>query len=71
MCIRDRAQTVANIAETKVVFDLPDELESAGFSKPQNNILDNSKLKQLGWSANYSLDMGLLETMNVLKENGE
>lgn len=69
--IAELAQTVANIAGTKVVFDLPDELESAGFSKPQNNILDNSKLKQLGWFANYSLDKGLLETMNVLKENGE
>ena len=47
--IADVANTVANIARTKVVFDLPDDVEKKGFSVPQNCILDNSKLRSLGW----------------------
>ena len=69
--IAELAKTIANMAGTKVVFDLPEELESAGFSKPQNSILDNTKLMQLGWKAMYSLEDGLAETMDVLKEQGE
>ena len=65
--IADVAHTIANIARTKVVFSIPDDIEKKGFSKPQNCILDNSKLKSLGWSGRYSLEEGLNETIKVLK----
>ena len=64
--IADVANTVANIARTKVVFDLPDDVEKKGFSVPQNCILDNSKLRSLGWKGNYNLQQGIKETMAVL-----
>ena len=44
--IAEVAQTIAGIVGTSVVFDFPDEIESKGFSKPQNCILDNSKLRK-------------------------
>lgn len=66
--IADVAQTAAKIAGTKVVFSLPDNIERKGFSKPQNCILDNSKLKSLGWSGHYTLEEGLKETIKVLKD---
>lgn len=64
--IANVAKTIAEIAGTKVVFDLPDEIEKKGFSKPQNCVLDNTKLKALGWKGHYSLYQGLNETISIL-----
>lgn len=65
--IAEVAQTIAGIVGTSVVFDFPDEIESKGFSKPQNCILDNSKLRKLGWHAEYILENGIRETIQTLK----
>lgn len=62
------AQTVADICGTKVVYDLPDELEKRGFSKPQDCVLANEKLRLLGWTGRYSLQEGLCETIQILSE---
>lgn len=64
--ISEVAQAVAEIAGTEVVFDLPDEVEKKGFSVPQNCILDNSKLKALGWEGEYGIKDGLSECLNIL-----
>lgn len=61
------AHEVASIVGMKVVYELPTELEAKGFSKPQNCILDNTKLKQLGWFGRYSLHDGLSECMSIMK----
>ena len=66
--IADVAHAVADYAGTKVIFDLPDEIESKGFSKPQNCVLINEKIKSLGWSGRYDLKTGIAETMTILKE---
>jgi len=49
---------------------LPDEIEEKGFSHSMDCILDNKKLKSLGWEAKYSLSEGLKETIETLKEKG-
>ena len=67
--IAEVAKTVADIVGTKVVFDIPDEIEKKGFSKPQNCILDNQKLKSLGWKGKYDIKAGLKECIDILKEN--
>lgn len=66
--IAEVAQIIAKIVGTKVVFSLPNEIESKGFSNPQNCILDNSKLRTLGWRGCYSLDNGLQETIEILNK---
>ena len=65
--IAEVAETIANIAGTKVAFCLPDDVERKGFSKPQNCILDNTKLRSLGWEGNFLLTDGLRDTITVLK----
>lgn len=65
--IAEVAKTCAKIAGTKVVFDLPDEVEAKGFSQPNNCILNNSKLRDLGWEGKYSLKDGLVETLECLR----
>lgn len=65
--IAEVAQTVAQIAGRKVIFELPSEIEQKGFSKPQNCILDNHKLRYLGWKGMYTLAEGMKETFDILR----
>ena len=65
--IAEVAQTVAKISGTKVVYDFPDDVERKGFSIPQNCILDNTKLRQLGWKGIYDIKIGISETIMILK----
>ena len=66
--ISEVAHTIADLVGVKVVYDLPDEIERKGFSKPQNCVLDVSKLESLGWEGQYSLIEGMKETLAILKE---
>ena len=66
--IAELANLVASIAGTKVIYDLPDELEKKGFSTPQNCILDTKKLEELGYKPRYSIKDGIIETLNIMKE---
>ena len=69
LSIAELAGIIADLSGTKVVFELPDELESKGFSKPQNCILNTEKIEQLGWKAKYPIRDGLQVTLKMLKEN--
>lgn len=64
--LKDLAAIIANIAGRKVVFELPDELESLGYSKATKARLDSYKLHCLGWKAYYTMEEGLQRTMSVL-----
>ena len=66
--IAELADKIAEICGVKVVFDLPDELEKKGFSKPQNCILVTDKLTALGWTPRYDIEKGLKETLQIMKE---
>ncbi len=66
--LKDLAQISADSAGTKVVFDLPDEIEKRGFSKAQKALLDGGKLKKLGWRPGFSIQSGISETITVLRE---
>ena len=67
--IAEVAKIVAEIAGTKVVFDIPDEIEKKGFSKPQNCVLDNHKLLSLSWKGMYDIKTGLKECIEILKRS--
>lgn len=66
--IKEFACIVAELSGRKVVMNLPDATEAKGFSRPQNCILDNSKLRTLGWQGRFSLKEGISETLQMLKE---
>ena len=66
--LKDLARTIADICGTEVVFELPDEVERAGFSKATKARLDGSKLKRLGWSMRYDIPAGVERTITVLKD---
>lgn len=64
--LKEIAGIIAEEAGTKVVFDLPDAVEAAGFSKATKARLDGSKLRALGWRAQYSLRKGVVRTIESL-----
>lgn len=66
--LKELAHLVADTAGTKVVFELPDERERAGYSTATRAVMDSNKLKNLGWSASYSIKDGIKSTMEMLKD---
>ena len=65
--LKDLAAVIADFSGTKVVFEIPDAVESAGYSKATKARLDGSKIKALGWQAKYDMKTGLERTLSILK----
>lgn len=66
--LRDLAKLIADEAGTKVVFDLPDSVEAAGFSTVTKARLDNRKIKYLGFGLKYDIKAGIHRTLNMMGE---
>lgn len=66
--LKELANLIAEISNTKVIIDLPNEIEKNGFSKAQRAILNSKKLRDLGWFANNDIKAGLNKTIKLLKE---
>ena len=65
--LKDLAGIIADQAGRKVVFELPDAVEAAGFSKATTARLDSAKINKLGWKAAYDIKEGLERTIEILK----
>lgn len=65
--LKDLAYIIAESVGRKVVFEIPDAVESAGYSRATKARLDSSKLQALGWKANYDIKQGLERTIDMLK----
>ena len=67
IALKDLAQTLARIANTKVIFELPDEKERRGYSTATKAMLNADKLKKLGWNAQVHLIEGLKCTVEEIR----
>ncbi len=65
--LKDLANIIAASRGVKVCFEIPDEIEQAGYSKATKARLDSSKLKALGWRAQYDIQHGLERTIEILR----
>ena len=65
--LKDLAAIIANTVGRKVVFEIPDAIESAGFSKATKARLDSMKLNKLGWKAGYNIEQGVKRTITMLQ----
>lgn len=61
------AEKLSEISGTKVIFNLPQEEESQGYSRATTAILNNEKLRALGWKEEFDIDSGLRTTVRILK----
>lgn len=65
--LKDLAATISEMSGTNVVYDIPDEVEAAGYSKVTKARLSGSKLQNLGWKSRYDIKSGIERTINILK----
>lgn len=66
--LKDLASIIADCAGKKVVFEIPDFVESAGYSTATKARLDGTKLKSLGWNLKYPIKDGVERTISILRE---
>lgn len=68
IALKDLAEILAKEAGTKVVFELPDETERAGYSTATKAVLDGTRLEQLGWKPYTPIERGLSKTVKILRQ---
>ena len=66
--LKDLAGIIADISQKKVVFEIPDEVEAAGYSKATKARLDGHKIQALGWMPKYDIESGIKRTIIILKD---
>lgn len=66
--LKDFAGKAAELCGRKVVFELPSEQESAGFSTATKAIMDGEKIKTLGWKPLFTFAESLQHTVEILRE---
>lgn len=66
--LKDLANIIAQYSNKNVIFEIPDAIESAGYSKATKARLDSTKLQSLGWKAKYDIKTGIERTLDILKE---
>ncbi len=65
--LKELAEYIAKLRNSKVIFEIPDKNESLGYSKVTKALLNNCKLKQIGWNAKYDIYTGIERTLQILE----
>ncbi|MCU6762677.1 dTDP-glucose 4%2C6-dehydratase [uncultured Roseburia sp.] len=65
--LKDLAGIIAEVSGTKVVFELPDAVEAAGYSKATKALMDGEKIRKLGWKPGNDIKRGLCRTLEIFK----
>lgn len=64
--LRELAAIIARFSGRKVVFELPDRIEKAGYSMATKARLNGNKVKSLGWNMKYNIREGIERTLSIL-----
>lgn len=65
--LKELARIIADYVGRKVIFELPDETERAGYSKATKATLAADKIKKTGWKSYFDISKGLHHTIDVLR----
>lgn len=65
--LKDLAAIIAEIKGREVVFEAPDAVEAAGYSKATKARLDGHKLQELGWEPKFDIRSGIRRTIDILE----
>ena len=64
--LKDLASLIAKTCGRDVVFEIPDAVEAAGYSRATKARLNGGKLEALGWKPRYDIKMGIERTIKIL-----
>jgi nucleoside-diphosphate-sugar epimerase len=64
------AEILSNYTKKQIVYDTPASTEARGYSKATKAILDCSKIGELGWKAAFSIEEGLIRTLEIMRSRG-
>lgn len=65
--LKEFARACAECIGKNIVFDLPSEKERKGFSIATQAILDNSRIKSIGFEPKYNMTDAIRRTIEILK----
>lgn len=66
--LKDFAQACADYSGKQVVFDLPSETESKGYSISTKSILSNERIKKIGFEPYYEMKDAISRTITILSD---
>ncbi len=66
--LKEFASLCADWAGKEVEFELPTDVERKGFSVAMKAILNNSRIKSIGWMPNYDIKNALNRTLTILSK---
>lgn len=67
LSLRQITEYIAEISDRKVVFEIPDAIQSAGYSKVVKGVMLNDKLRALGWTPHDDTRSGVKKTIEILR----
>lgn len=66
--LRDFAKIVADYSGVKLSYDIPSEVEKKGFSRVNMAVLDDLKVRELGWKPSFKVSDAIKTTIDILQE---
>ena len=66
--LKDFAKACADTVNKKVIFDLPDETERAGYSTATKALLNATKIKEIGYFVEQGFNDRIEDTIKILKK---
>ena len=66
--LKDFANICAKYHSKKVIFELPTEEEQKGYSIAKNAILDNTRIKNIGFKPRYTIEDAINRTISILSK---
>ena len=65
--ISELAECFAKAGGKKVIYEIPTEIERAGYNLMDNSSLDDKQLDALGWKGLFDLSQGVLATLDFFR----
>lgn len=65
--LKELATKISSFVGTKVVFELPNELERKGYSLATKALLDVTKITGIGWEPLFNIDISIQHTILILQ----
>ena len=60
------AKLIAEFSNVNITFEIPNETEKSGYSQATKALMNNEKLKALGWNSHWDIENGVKHTLECL-----